>query len=110
MYQDQDLAEQALLVRYEAYVDIGLEFCNATLGAQARRILHTSDFEQQYRRLIHLFLAENWPFVRHALEGPYLSGFVRNEIAAGLARGINWQAAHDAITSQPAAARDNAMP
>lgn len=99
MYDGQDPIAQALLVRYEAYVDVGLEFCNTALGARSRGILHKRDFVQQYQSLIHLFVAENWPFIRYALGNPYLSALLRREIAAQEAAGVDWEAAHTAITS-----------
>ena len=112
MYDGQDPVAQALVVRYEAYVDIGLEFCNTALGARARGVLHKDDFEQQYRPLARLFVAENWPFIRNALSNPYLSALPRREIAAQEAAGIDWQAAHIAITSRVAGtpAAENPVP
>jgi len=105
MYDDADPVAQALLVRYEAYVDIGLEFCNTALGARAKGVLHKDDFGHQYQPLVRLFVAENWPFIRHALGNPYLSAFVRREIQARQAAGFDWQAAHLDITSRSATAR-----
>jgi hypothetical protein len=103
MYDDDDPSLQALRVRYEAYIDIGLEFCNSTLGAGSRGLLHELDFERQYRPLVHLFLAENWPFVEHVLLGPYLSGFIRDEVRRMQGSGHDWRAAHRAVTgSRPA--------
>lgn len=99
MYLDRDLAMQSLAVRYETYVDIGLEFCNTTLGARTRRVLHKADFESQYRPLVHLFLAENWPFIRHALEGRYISRFIRDEVSAQQRAGFDWAAAHRRVTA-----------
>jgi hypothetical protein len=52
--------------------------------------------------LVRLFVAENWPFIRHALGNPYLSAFLRREIQAREAAGFDWQAAHRDITSLPA--------
>ena len=104
MYDDADPVAQALLVRYEAYVDIGLEFCNTALGARAKGVLHKDDFVHQYQPLVRLFVAENWPFIRHALGNPYLSAFVRREIQARQAAGFDWQAAHLDITSRSATA------
>ena len=87
MYDGGDSAAQDLFVRYEAHMDIGLEFCNTALGAWARGVIHASDFTRQYRPLVHLFIGENWPFIRYCLDGPYISGFLRDEISAREAAG-----------------------
>ena len=63
--ENPDPAEQVLLVRYEAYVDVGLEFATQRSAPSTARPSH-SRLEQQYGRLIHLFRGELAP-VRHAL-------------------------------------------
>lgn len=101
-YGRADSADAATVVRYVAYVDIGMEFCNTTLAASRSRSISAEVFERHYRPLIRLFLAENYPFLLAALDGPYLPTYVRDELAAAVAEGWDWPERHARLGSDQA--------
>ncbi len=86
--------ETARLVRYYSFVEIGLEFCNTTLGAYAEGNLSREAFDRHYRPLVRLFVTEHWPMISNLLQNPYLSAYLRDEIAAGRASGWDWASQH----------------
>lgn len=88
--------ESAEIVRYYSYVDVGLEFCNASLAARHARHISKQAYEWHYGRLVRLFIAENWPFIAASLGGPYLSQYVKDEV---LNAGHDWAAEHRRVAN-----------
>lgn len=86
--------EADTLSRYYSYVEVGLEFCNATLAARADGALPSAQFDKHYGRLVTLFLVENWPIMAQLSAQPYLSGYVLDEIARLQATGFDFAATH----------------
>ena len=97
LYADDDA--NATAVRYYGYVDLGLEFCNTALAASRRRHLHAEVFETHYRPLVRYFLAENYRFVESALDGPYLSLYIRDELHLAEQEGWDWCRRHEDLTA-----------
>ena len=91
------------LAQYYAYVQIGLEFCNSTMTAHRAGHLSNDAYSRQYHRLVRLFIIENWPIVSDMSAGAFLSDYMRDEIAAGVAEGLNWEAAHRNLPVPPTA-------
>jgi hypothetical protein len=89
------------LVRYAAYVDLGLEFCSTALAAAKTGLISPKVFEGHYRPLVRLFLVENYRFLETVLDGPYVSTFVRDEITAAARSGWDWQARYDLLGALP---------
>lgn len=87
---DSDRAAQ-----YYAYIDIGLEFCNATLSAKADRTVDSDRIDAHYGRLVKLFVVENWPILDDMMRKPYLSEQFRAFVDTGPGDSTSWQAAHD---------------
>lgn len=85
-------------VRYYAYVDVGLEFCSTALRARDRKLISRESYDLRYGRLVRLFLVENWRIVSQMeATSPYLSEYVRREIAEARAAGWDWDARHAAL-------------
>jgi hypothetical protein len=89
------------LARYYSFVEIGLEFCNTTLGAYAEGHLPRDAFERHYRPLVRLFVTENWPMISDLLTKPYLSDYLRDEVDAGGAGGWAWATEHRKMLGMP---------
>lgn len=87
----------AVTVRYTAYVDIGMEFCNTALAAVASRAISATVFEKHYRPLVRHFLAENYPFIASAMGSPFLPSYVRDELRAAESEGWDWAERHAAL-------------
>ena len=94
LYGRRDGTDTDDVVRYYSYVELGLEFCNTTLAAADAGRLTTDVFESHYRPLVRHFLVENYPFVCFALNGPYLSRYVRDELTAAETEGWDWPLKH----------------
>ena len=90
------------VVRYYSYLDLGLEFCNTALSAASKAWIAPDVFAGHYRPLVRHFLAENYPFVEFALQGPYLSRYVRDELAAAETEGWDWHEKHQLLGLPPA--------
>ena len=90
------------VIRYYTYVDMGLEFCNTALSAFAEGHVSRRVYEGHYRPLVRLFLTENYPQVRSALPGPYLSTFVRDELRAARDEGWDWALQHQRLCGEAA--------
>lgn len=105
VYQTRAGEPADLAIRYYGYVEIGLEFCNATLAAKADGIISESRIDAHYGRLIDLFITENWPIISQMSSGPYLSAFIQQRIADGPRSGRTWEEGHAGLLApqQPAA-------
>ena len=97
LYSDD--GENATAVRYYGYVDLGLEFCNTALAASGQHHVAAEVFETHYRPLVRYFLAENYPFVASALDGPYLSSYIRDELRLAQKEGWDWTRRHEDLTA-----------
>lgn len=97
LYADRE--NSRLLLRYYSYVEVGLEFCNTTLRARDARQIRGEAFRGHYGRLTRYFLTENCPIVEQMLQAPYLSTYIRDEVARGRAEGWDWAAEHERLVA-----------
>jgi hypothetical protein len=100
LYGRRHGSDNADVVRYYSYIELGLEFCNTTLAAADSGRLSTDVFDSHYRPLVRHFLAENYLFVSFALQGPYLSRYVRKELLAAETDGWDWMEKHHLLAAE----------
>ena len=93
--------EDSTLVRYYAYVDVGLEFCNTVLRAAKSRQISKDAYDRRYRRMMVLFLTENWPIISSIHKNPFVSGDILELIDDARRRGWDWEHRHS-LLAQPA--------
>jgi len=97
LYSDGE--DSHLLLRYYSYVEVGLEFCNATLRARAAGQIREEAFRGHYGRLTRYFLTENWPIIHQMLQAPYISTYIREEISRATGEGWDWEAEHKELVA-----------
>jgi hypothetical protein len=84
-------------VIYYTYVELCFGFVNAVLYGQDIKLLDKRAYQNHYRPLILLLIAEHYPYINTIIQGNYLSKYIKSFILSEQADDWNWQERHKAL-------------
>ena len=87
-------------VVYYTYAELVLDFSNTVLYGWKSHILERRAYEQHYKPLVRLLLTEHYPFIKTAINGPYLSALVRDFVHEEEQRDWNWEKRRQSLVGE----------
>jgi hypothetical protein len=79
---------------YLTYAELCCGFSNVVLYGDSLRLLGKRAYEKQYEPLVRLILTEHYPYIASAVQGPYLSTFIKDFVIDAERKGWDWQQRH----------------